>query len=129
MNKTTKMKMRRMETLRLPELQAKFREIVGEATRAPSKKYLLRRIAKALELQEQQERGEPATSRGEAPPRTSSSLKVVPVRIEASALASLDEARERLGFRTRMELFRMALGIYLTAAGEPDVAQLFAEQS
>ena len=129
MNKTTKKKMRHMETLRLPELQAQFAEIVGEATRCPSKKYLLRRIAEALELQDQQEPGEPATSRGEAQPRAGSSLKVVPVRIEASTLASLDEARQRLGFRTRMELFRMALGIYLTAAGESDVAQVFAEQS
>ena len=129
MNQTAKKKMRRMESLRLPELQAQFAEIVGEVSRSPNRTYLLRRIADALEIQEHQGPGDAPNSRGEAHPRPRSNLKVVPVRIEASALASLDEARERLGFRTRMELFRMALSIYLTAAGEPDVGQLFAEQS
>ena len=127
MNKTNKKKMRRMESLRLPELRDQFVERVGEGTRPPNRRYLLRRIAEALDAQ--QEPAKPAATAAPAPRRGRSDLKVVPVRIEASALASLDEARERLGFRTRMELFRMALGICLTAAGEPDVAQLFAEQS
>lgn len=35
--------------LRLPELQAKFLEIVGESTRAPNRTFLLRRIREALE--------------------------------------------------------------------------------
>jgi hypothetical protein len=38
-----------LEELRLPELQARFAEIVGEPTRTPNKQYLLRRIAEALE--------------------------------------------------------------------------------
>ena len=127
MNKTTKKKMRHMESLRLPELQAQFAEIVGEVSRSPNRTYLLRRIAEALEAQQQPTN--PAATAAASTQQSRSDLKVVPVRIEASALASLDEARQRLGFRTRMELFRMALSIYLTAAGEPDVGQLFAEQS
>lgn len=55
MNKENKKSMRFMEELRLPELQARFHDIVGEATRSPNKKFLLRRIAEALEAQE----GEP----------------------------------------------------------------------
>ena len=45
MNKENKKRMRIMEELRLPELQARFHDIVGEATRSPNKKFLLRRIA------------------------------------------------------------------------------------
>ena len=49
-----KKRMRIMEELPLPELQARFHDIVGEATRSPNKKFLLRRIAEALEAQEQE---------------------------------------------------------------------------
>src|SRR5690606_26123667 len=38
-----------LRALRLPELQARFVEIVGEETRCPNKTYLLRRIGEALE--------------------------------------------------------------------------------
>jgi hypothetical protein len=38
-----------LEGLRLPELQAKYAEIVGETTRAPNKAFLLRKIREALE--------------------------------------------------------------------------------
>jgi hypothetical protein len=44
-------------------------------------------------------------------------------------VARLDEARERLGLKTRMDLFRKSLADYLTAAGEHEVAQLFTEQA
>ncbi|MHC4941154.1 MAG: hypothetical protein ACYTHK_19635, partial [Planctomycetota bacterium] len=54
MNKENKKRMRIMEELRLPDLQARFHDIVGEATRSPNKKFLLRRIAEALEAQEQE---------------------------------------------------------------------------
>lgn len=54
MNKENKKRMRIMEELRLLELQARFHDIVGEATRSPNKKFLLRRIAEALEAQEQE---------------------------------------------------------------------------
>jgi len=54
MNKNNKKRMKAMEELRLPELQARFHGIVGEATRSPNKKFLLRRIAEALEAQESQ---------------------------------------------------------------------------
>ncbi len=44
--------MHELEELRLPELQARFAEIVGEPTRTPNKQYLLRRIAEALEVKQ-----------------------------------------------------------------------------
>jgi len=193
MNKENKKRMRIMEELRLPELQARFHDIVGEATRSPNKKFLLRRIAEALEAQEQEGAeaapeapqtepteadaatgsGEPKLTKlsveelqqlyaevvgrdtgssdrryliwkireakkgriktgpvrrryadGEAP-----DMKVLPLRMEAEIVARLDEARERLGLKTRMDLFRKSLADYLTAAGEHEVAQLFTEQA
>jgi len=193
MNNDNKKRIKAMEGLRLPELQAKFQEIVGEATRSPNKKFLLRRIAEALESQEQEaveatpeaEQTEPAEADaantngerkltklsveelqqlytevvgrdtgssdrryliwkireakkgriktgplrrryadGEAP-----DMKVLPLRIEAEIVARLDEARERLGLKTRMDLFRKLLADYLTAAGEHEVAKLFTEQA
>ena len=193
MNKQSKKRMRIMEELRLPELQARFHDIVGEATRSPNKKFLLRRIAEALEAQEQEvaelapEATQTESAEADAPsangePKltklsveelqqlyievvgrdTGSSdkrylvwkireakkgriktgpvrrryadgespyMKVLPLRIEAEIVARLDEARERLGLKTRMDLFRKSLADYLTAAGEHDVAQLFTEQA
>jgi len=49
MNKNTQKTMKSMEKLRLPELQARFAEIVGEASRSPNRKFLLRRIGEALD--------------------------------------------------------------------------------
>lgn len=193
MNKENKKRMRIMEELRLPELQARFHDIVGEATRSPNKKFLLRRIAEALEAQEQEAAeaistveeteataADPASANGEPKltklsvdelrtlytkvvGRATSShdsrylvwkireakkgriktgpirrryadgeapdMKVLPLRMEAEIVARLDEARERLGLKTRMDLFRKSLADYLTAAGEHEVAQLFTEQA
>jgi hypothetical protein len=70
MNKDNKKRMRIMEELRLPELQARFHDIVGEATRSPNKKFPLRRIAEALEAQEQ-EAAETASAVEETEPITS----------------------------------------------------------
>jgi len=199
MNKNNKKSMKAMENLRLPELQARFHDIVGEATRSPNKKFLLKRIAEALEAQEQEAAAAepaqptepdptPAALGDEATPiegnekklsklsveelqalytevvgrDTGSSdrryliwkirearkgripvgpvrrrhtdgeapdMKVLPLRMEADVVARLDEARERLGLKTRMDLFRKSLADYLAAAGEHDVAQLFADQA
>lgn len=48
MNAQTRKRMKSIEKLRLPELQARFAEIVGEPTRSPNRKFLLRRIEEAL---------------------------------------------------------------------------------
>ena len=52
MNATTRKKLKALDKLRLPELQEQFADIVGEATRSPNKKYLIRRIGEALEAAE-----------------------------------------------------------------------------
>jgi hypothetical protein len=39
MNKSTRQTMKSIEKLRLPELQVRFAEIVGESTRSPNRNY------------------------------------------------------------------------------------------
>lgn len=199
MNQHVRKQMKSLEKLRLPELQARFHDIVGEPTRSPNKKFLLKRIAEALEAQQQEaatvapvqatepeptlapigddgrmgEGGEKKLSKlsveelqalySEVVGRDTGSsdrryliwkirearkgripigrvrrrsadggapeMKVLPLRMEAEVVARLDEARQRLGLKTRMDLFRKSLADYLAAAGEHEVAQLFAEQA
>jgi hypothetical protein len=49
MTETTQTQLDALAELRLPALQARFAEIVGEETRCPNKTYLLRRIRETLE--------------------------------------------------------------------------------
>lgn len=49
MRKDIETQIREMEEMKLPELQARFAEVVGEETKAPNKKYLIKRIVEALE--------------------------------------------------------------------------------
>ena len=48
MSNRTKRTKNELERLRLPELQARFREVVGETSRSPNRKFLTRRIEEAL---------------------------------------------------------------------------------
>lgn len=43
-----------LERLRLPELQARFREVVGETSRSPNRKFLIRRIEETLAARSEQ---------------------------------------------------------------------------
>lgn len=54
MNAKTRRTLKSLEALRLPELQAKYAELVGEKTRSPNKIFILRKIAEALEAREQE---------------------------------------------------------------------------
>ena len=49
MTETIDQEMEALAELRLPELQHRFAELVGEETRSPNKTYLLRRIREELE--------------------------------------------------------------------------------
>ena len=49
--KEIKKEIKKCRKMRLPELQASFTEVVGEPTRCPNKKYLLRRIEETLREQ------------------------------------------------------------------------------
>ena len=56
-------------------------------------------------------------------------FKVLPLRMPAELVRGLDEARERLGLRSRMELMRRALHAFLLEAGEVRVAGVFAPEA
>ena len=49
MTETIQTELEELRALRLPDLQARFAELVGEETRCPNKAFLLRRIGEALE--------------------------------------------------------------------------------
>ena len=53
MSKKIDKEMEKLADARLPELRAKYEEVLGEPTRAPNKTYLLRRIREGLEAKEQ----------------------------------------------------------------------------
>lgn len=57
MTETIQTQLDDLRALRLPDLQARFAELVGEETRCPNKAFLLRRIGEVLEA-----RAAPATS-------------------------------------------------------------------
>lgn len=65
LNKT----MTELANLRLPELQAKYAEVVGKKTRAPNKKFLLRKIREALAAG-----GETTTTNGHDPKKILATL-------------------------------------------------------
>ena len=105
--------------LSIPELQARYREVVGRDTSSSNRNYMIWKVKQAI--------------KGRIPigPRTrrtageAGDFKVLPLRMEAELVEQLDEARERLGLPSRMELFRRSLHAYLLEAGEVRVAELF----
>ena len=154
--------------MRLPELQQKYVEVVGEPTRCPNKAWLVRKImeaamtraastlskpsasSKTASVDELQARhlelvGRPTSSRHVgylrwrlrqaergririgAEPRAAhgaDDVLVLPLRMPAPVVERLDEARRRLGLRSRAELFRRALHRYLVDFDEREAAAL-----
>lgn len=96
MTDTTRRILESLAKLRLPELQARFAEIVGEPTRSPNKTFLLRRIGEALEVREQQPNGEPTIPTTEA---TEAGSKVKLTKLSVGELQAM--YREVVGRETR----------------------------
>jgi hypothetical protein len=101
-------------------LQARYVEVVGRPTHSTNASYLIWKIRQAEKGKVPVGPRAARTSDGEAV-----EFKVLPLRMEAELVQRLDEARERLGMKSRMELFRRALGVYLAGVGEAEVAALF----
>lgn len=96
MNDTTIRTLESLSKRRLPELQARFAEIVGEPARSPNKTFLLRRIGGALEGWEQQTNAEPTT------PATTTTEASPKVRLAGLSVAELRAMyREVVGRETR----------------------------
>ncbi len=86
MTSTTRRTLESLSKLRLPELQARFAEIVGEPTRSPNKTFLLRKIGEVLEAREQQTNAEPTTP---ATATTEASPKVKLTRLSVPELQAM----------------------------------------
>jgi len=114
----------RLTKLSVPQLQALYLEVVGRSTGSAHKRYLVWKIRQA-------QRGRiPVGPRGRRRADGEAvDFKVLPLRMEAELVTQLDEARERLGLKSRMELFRRSLHAYLLEAGEVRVAELFATEA
>ena len=111
----------RLTKLSVPELQALYLEVVGRETGSAHKRYLVWKIRQAQKGRIPVGPRGRRRADGEAP-----DFKVLPLRMEADLVTQLDEARERLGLKNRMDLFRRSLHAYLLEAGEVRVAEMFA---
>jgi hypothetical protein len=69
MNDTIRTQIETLNDMRLPELQARYAEVLGEETRAPNRTYLIRKITAALEARAADApEAEAAQTQPEAPP-------------------------------------------------------------
>ena len=103
--------------LSVDELRQRYKEVIQRDTSSTNKAYLVWKLREA--------------AKGRIPigPRTKregGDYKVLPLRMETNLVQQLDEARERLGLPSRMDLFRRSLHAFLLEAGEARVAELFA---
>src|SRR5690606_3747782 len=115
---------RRLSKLSVPELQALYVEVVGRPTGSSHKRYLIWKVRQA------QKGRIPVGPRGNRRADGEAvDFKVLPLRMEADLVTRLDEARERLGLKSRMELFRRALHAFLGEQGEAEIAALFAAEA
>lgn len=107
----------RLSKLSVPDLQAKYREVVGRDTGSSHKRYLIWKIRQAQQGKVpvgpvgRRQPGEPPVEH-----------KVLPLRMPAETVEALDDVWRRRGLKSRMDLFRHALDQYLTGLGEEAAA-------
>ncbi|ACY13222.1 hypothetical protein [Haliangium ochraceum] len=115
MNRKNKKRIESIKALRLPEIWEQFEEIVGESTRCPNKKYLLRRITESLEAREQAA-ADAAAEAAEAEPATDTAPAAEPEEAEESAEAEEGEDAAaprkltKLSVPELQQLYRETLG-------------------
>ena len=95
-----------LERLRLPELQARFREVVGETSRSPNRKFLIRRIEETLAARAEQP----------AAPESASAAVETPVEDSAASDASAATPTHVRGRFTSMSIEELQAK-YLEAVG------------
>lgn len=95
----------RLTKLSVAELQAMYREVVGRETRSSDSAYLAWKLRQA---QKGRIRVGPIERR--APGGEAADVKVLPLRMTAAEVETLDEAWRRLGFKSRTAMIRKAIG-------------------
>jgi hypothetical protein len=109
----------KLSKLDVPELKARYLEVVGRPTGSTNKAYLIWKIREA-------KKGRIPVGPRRSTRREGVTFKVLPLRLEADLVEKLDEVRKCQGLRSRVELFRKSLQTFLASVGENDVAALFA---
>jgi hypothetical protein len=112
----------KLTRLEVPELQVRYLEIVGRPTGSTNKAYMVWKIREA-------QKGHIPVGPRKNAHREGLTFKVLPLRMEATAVDKLDEAWRSRGIKNRMEFFRGALGHYLKHLGAEDAAALFANEA
>ena len=109
----------RLRDLSVDQLRARYVEVIGRETQSHDRRYLMWKLRQA-------EQGRvptgPAAHRGAS--STPVEHKVLPLRMPVATVEALDEVWQRQGLKSRMELFRVALGHYLASCDEGEVARL-----
>jgi hypothetical protein len=163
-----------LDALKLSDLQERYKEVVGEPTRSPNRKFLIRRIEEELEKLEVEKKSKPSRARfkelsvdelrekyvevlgrpsgsesrpyliwkireaekGNVPvgPRATrkresepGDMRVLPLRLEVSAVDKMDAAWRERRIPNRMEFLRQALAHYLKHLGASAAAQAFVD--
>jgi len=109
----------KLTKLEVPELQARYLEVVGRPTGSDNKAYLIWKIREA-------QKGRIPVGPRKSAHREGVTFKVLPLRMESDLVDKLDEAWKRQGLHSRMDLFRKSLQAFLANAGEADIAAMLA---
>ena len=112
----------KLTRLDVPELQARYLEVVGRPTGSTNKPYMIWKIREA-------QKGRIPLGPRQNAHREGVTFKVLPLRMESAVVDKMDEAWRSRGIRSRMEFFRGALGLYLKQLGAEDAAALFANDA
>ncbi|MGA9655159.1 MAG: hypothetical protein WBV96_14735 [Polyangia bacterium] len=110
----------KLTRLEVPELQARYLEVVGRPTGSTNKPYMIWKIREA-------QKGRIPLGPRKSAHREGVTFKVLPLRMESAVVDKLDEAWRSRGIKNRMEFFRGALCHYLKQLGAEDAAALFAD--
>jgi hypothetical protein len=110
----------KLTRLEVPELQARYLEVVGRPTGSTNKPYMIWKIREA-------QKGRIPLGPRKSAHREGVTFKVLPLRMESAVVDKLDEAWRSRGIKNRMEFFRGALCHYLKELGAEDAAALFAD--
>lgn len=111
----------RFKSMTVEELQTMYLQKVGRPTGSTDNGYLVWKIREA-------EKGRiPIGPRETRSPdqQGTTDVRILPLRLDASAVEQMDAAWKEHGMKSRMEFFRRALGHYLEHIGAHGAAALF----
>jgi hypothetical protein len=107
----------KLTRLEVPELQARYLEVVGRPTGSTNSAFMIWKIREA-------QKGRIPVGPRENAHREGVTFKVLPLRMETAIVDKLDEAWKRQGLHSRTDLFRRSLHDYFANVGESEIAAL-----